>query len=59
MNIRMGKSKSRTRDLGLDNGSAGKGSANRVTDLDAFRAGYGEAFKSTVRSPGRFRKVWK
>lgn len=59
MNIRMGKSTSRTRDLGLDKGGPGKGSNDRVTNLDAFRAGYDEAFKGAVRSTGRFRKVWK
>jgi len=41
MNIRMGKSKMKSRDIGLDHGP-GKGSASRITDTKAFISNFDE-----------------
>ena len=42
MNIRIGKSKSSSRDLGLDHNGPGKGSASRITDTKAFADNFDE-----------------
>lgn len=43
MNIRIGnRKKHTTRDLGLDHGGPGKGSANRITNTKAFATNFDE-----------------